>query len=66
MASEARKTIEAVFGGQMTAKVWTANYNPVLPFTPAGFSVGAVLPMMLYLFRWGHLNRPGFAGGGIV
>jgi hypothetical protein len=59
MASEARKVVESVLGGDTTAKVWSSNYAPVLPFTPQGFSVGAVLPMLLYLFRWGHRRGKG-------
>lgn len=46
-------------GPPMTAKVMTGNYAPVLPFTPQGFSVGALLPMILYLFRWGHRRGRG-------
>jgi hypothetical protein len=59
MASEARKIVESVLSGHMTAKVWTNNYAPVFPFTPQGFAVGALLPMMLYLFRWGHRRGRG-------
>ena len=54
MASDARKIVETVLGGHMTARVWTHIYAPVFPFTPQDFSVGALLPMVLYLFRWGH------------
>ena len=59
MASEARKIVESVLGANTTAKIWTSNYLPVLPFTPQQFSVGAVLPMLLYLFRWGHRRGKG-------
>ncbi|MEG8028944.1 hypothetical protein [Sphingomonas aerolata] len=43
----------------MTAQIWTSTYSPVFPFTPQDFSVGAVLPMMLYLFRWGNRRGKG-------
>jgi hypothetical protein len=59
VASEARKIVESVLGDKMTTKVWTSNYAPVFPFTPQGFSVGALLPMILYLFRWGHRRGRG-------
>ncbi|ANL49725.1 hypothetical protein AMC87_PC00022 (plasmid) [Rhizobium phaseoli] len=59
MASDARKVVESVLGGNMTAQVWTSTYSPVFPFTPQGFSVGALLPMILYLFRWGHRRGRG-------
>ena len=59
MASEARKIVESVLGGHMTAKVWTGIYLPVFPFNPQGFTVRELLPMMLYLFRWGHRRGRG-------
>lgn len=59
MASDARKIVESVLSGNMTAQVWTSTYTPVFPFTPQGFSVGALLPMVLYLFRWGHRRGRG-------
>ena len=59
MASEARKIVESVLGGHMTAKIWTGIYAPVFPFNPQGFTVGALLPMVLYLFRWGHRRGRG-------
>ena len=62
MASDARKLVESVLGGHMTSQVWTSTYTPVFPFTPQGFSVGAVLPMVLYLFRWGHRRGRGQFG----
>ena len=62
MASDARKLVKSVLGGHMTSQVWTSTYTPVFPFTPQGFSVGAVLPMVLYLFRWGHRRGRGQFG----
>lgn len=59
MPSETRQVIESVLGSQMTAQIWTSTYSPVFPFTPQDFSVGAVLPMMLYLFRWGNRRGKG-------
>jgi hypothetical protein len=59
MASDARKIVEGVLGGHMTAKIWTSTYAPVFPFTPQGYAVGALLPMILYLFRWGHRRGRG-------
>jgi hypothetical protein len=59
MASDARRLVESVLGGHMTSQVWTGTYAPVFAFTPQGFSVGAVLPMLLYLFRWGHRRGRG-------
>uniref|UniRef100_UPI0019545C80 hypothetical protein n=1 Tax=Enterobacter asburiae TaxID=61645 RepID=UPI0019545C80 len=59
MASATRRVVEDVLGNYMTSQVWTSTYHPVLPFTPQDFSVGAILPMMLYLFRWGHRRGKG-------
>ena len=59
MASDTRKVVESVLGGHMTSQVWTSTYAPVFPFTPQGFAVGALLPMVLYLFRWGHRRGRG-------
>ncbi len=59
MPSEARKIVESVLGSHMTSQVWTSVYTPVFPFTPQDFEVGAILPMLLYLFRWGHRRGKG-------
>jgi hypothetical protein len=59
MASDSRKIVESVLGGHMTSKIWTSTYAPVFPFTPQGYAVGALLPMILYLFRWGHRRGRG-------
>ncbi len=59
MANETRQVIESVLGSQMTSQIWTSTYPPVFPFTPQDFSVGAILPMMLYLFRWGNRRGKG-------
>jgi hypothetical protein len=59
MANETRRIVESVLTEQMTSQIWTSTYAPVFPFVPQDFSVGAVLPMMLYLFRWGHRRGKG-------
>jgi hypothetical protein len=59
MANETRQVVESVLGSQMTAQIWTSTYYPAFPFVPQDFSVGAVLPMMLYLFRWGNRRGKG-------
>lgn len=69
MAAGPKKVVEDALGGHMASQIWTTNYQPVFPFTPQDFSVGALLPMVLYLFRWGHRRGKGrfaeaFGGGG--
>jgi hypothetical protein len=59
MASEARTIVESALGNHMTAKIWTGNYAPVFPFTPQQFAIGSLMPMILYLFRWGHRRGRG-------
>jgi hypothetical protein len=59
MANETRQVVESVLGSHMTAQIWTSTYQPVFPFVPQDFSVGAILPMMLYLFRWGNRRGKG-------
>ena len=59
MANDTRQVVESVLGSQMTSQIWTSTYPPVFPFTPQDFSVGAILPMMLYLFRWGNRRGKG-------
>ena len=59
MTSDFRRVVESVLSDHMTSQVWTGNYSPVFPFTPQSFSVGALLPMILYLFRWGHRRGRG-------
>src|SRR5258706_14241149 len=59
MASDTRRIVESVLTEHMTSQIWTSTYAPVFPFVPQDFSVGAILPMMLYLFRWGHRRGRG-------
>ncbi len=48
-----------VLSPKMAAQVWTGNYAPVFPFTPQAYSVGALLPAVLYMLRWGHRRGVG-------
>ena len=54
MPRAARNIVEESLTKQRADALWTANYLPVLPITPQDFDVGALLPAMLYLARWGH------------
>lgn len=40
-------------------RLWTSIYSPALPFTPQDFSIGALLPAVLYMFRWGQRRGKG-------
>lgn len=59
MPRAARNIVEESLTKQRADALWTANYLPVLPITPQDFDVGALLPAMLYLARWGHRRGVG-------
>lgn len=48
-----------VLSPNMAAYVWRGNYERVFPFTPQHYSVGALIPAVLYMFRWGHRRGVG-------
>jgi hypothetical protein len=58
--SQTVKTItEEALGFQRVNQLWSANYYAALPITPQSFDIGAVLPAMLYMARWGHRRGKG-------
>lgn len=59
MARTVKTIVEEVLGYQRTGTLWTANYYPAFPLAPQAFDVGALLPTMLYLARWGHRRGRG-------
>lgn len=59
MSKTAKTVVEEVFTPARTRELWTANYLPALPFTPQSFEIGALLPAMLYMARWGHRRGKG-------
>lgn len=54
-----KETVEGVLGTPTTKKLWSSIYTPILPFTPQDYSMGAVLPAILFMFRWGHRRGKG-------
>lgn len=40
-------------------RLWTSVYYPALPITPQDFSIGALLPAVFYMFRWGQRRGKG-------
>lgn len=59
MARTVKTIFEEVLGVQRAKVLWTANYYPALPITPQSFDIGALLPAMLYMARWGHRRGKG-------
>ena len=55
----AKSAIESVFSVPIAKRLWTANMDSLLPVTPQNFSVAAVLPAVLYMFRWGQRRGRG-------
>ena len=53
-ANPAKTIAENVLGVRKLKEIWTANYATVLPFTPQDFAIEALLPVIMYMFRWGH------------
>ncbi len=59
MPRTARNIVEEALTKQRTDFLWTANYLPVLPMSIQHFDIGALLPAMLYMARWGHRRGVG-------
>ena len=59
MPRTARNIVEESLTKQRADALWTANYLPVLPMTPQDFDIGALLPAILYMARWGHRRGKG-------
>lgn len=56
---DARKVFESILTVPAVKRLWAVNYQNALPFTLSSFSIGAVMPAVLYLFRWGHRRGKG-------
>ena len=59
MSKTAKTIVEDVLSPARARELWTANYLAALPFTPQSFEIGALLPAMLYMARWGHRRGKG-------
>jgi hypothetical protein len=54
-----KTVVRNVLSLNMAAYVWRGNYERVFPFTPQDYSVGALMPAVLYMLRWGHRRGVG-------
>src|SRR5262245_45908116 len=54
-----REIVIEVLGKKDADELWGAGYVPVLPVTAQSFEMGAVLPAVIYLLRWGHRRGRG-------
>ncbi len=59
MPSEPRKLVEDAFGRHDGDELWKCNYEKVLPLTIQDFDIGALLPAVFYMFRYGKRRGKG-------
>ncbi len=59
MSRTVKTIVEETLGFQRTKSLWTTLYYPAFPFTPQDYDIGALLPAMLYMARWGHRRGKG-------
>src|SRR2546425_12533115 len=55
----ARAIVDDVLGRGTTREIWTGNYEKVLPVSVQDFDLSAVLPVVFYMFRFGHRRGKG-------
>ena len=54
-----RQIVEQVVNVAETKELWSAGYRKALPVTPQNFTMGGVLPIVLYIMRWGYRRGSG-------
>ena len=59
MAHADREIVENALSPDLVKEVWTGNYDKVLPVTIQEFAISAILPAVLYMFRFGHRRGAG-------
>jgi hypothetical protein len=59
MPSDAKRLVENTFGRHSADELWTGNYEKVLPLSIQNFDIGAVLPAVFYMFRYGKRRGRG-------
>ncbi len=59
MPSDARTIVRGVLPRNMADEVWSAGYDRVLPISFSRFELSAVLPAVLYMFRFGQRRGRG-------
>ena len=59
MAHADRKIVEDALSPDLVEEIWTGNYDKVLPVALQQFEISAVLPVVFYMFRYGHRRGAG-------
>lgn len=54
-----KQVVEEVLSKRDAKELWAIGYRPALPVTPQDFTLGSVLPAVLYMMRWGHRRGNG-------
>ena len=59
MAHADRKIVEDALSPDLVEEIWTGNYDKVLPVALQQFEISAILPVVFYMFRYGHRRGAG-------
>ena len=59
MPNSARDIFRNVLPGHMADEIWSARYDKALPISSNAFDLSAVLPAVLYMFRFGERRGRG-------
>lgn len=59
MPNDARTIVREVLPRRMADDIWSARYAKALPITFNKFELSAILPAVLYMFRFGHRRGRG-------
>ena len=59
MPSDAREIVREVLPRRMADEIWSARYDKALPISFNAFELSAVLPAVLYMFRFGQRRGRG-------
>lgn len=54
-----RRVVEEVLGRRDVKELWGTGYYHALPVTPQDYTLGSVLPAVLYMMRWGNRRGKG-------
>ncbi|HSS96572.1 MAG TPA: hypothetical protein VLK33_06075, partial [Terriglobales bacterium] len=54
-----RQIVEEVLSKRDAKELWAIGYRPALPITPQDFTLGGVLPAVMYMMRWGQRRGRG-------
>lgn len=59
MPNDAKTIVRHVLPVRMADEIWSALYDKALPITFNNFALSAILPAVLYMFRFGHRRGQG-------